>query len=285
LIDQLREQEGVGILCGVFDVSRSSYYEYRQRRNTPNSARLQLRDKITTLFRLSRNAAGSRSLKDMMRAHGHRIGRYKVRQLMAEANLVCKQPGPPKYKLTGSERIDSPNRLDRQFTVAAPNQVWCGDISYIWTGRRWHYLAAVMDLYRRRIVGWALAARADAELAVRALDMAYEHRGRPQSVMFHSDQGCQYASGLFTQRLKQLRIGQSMSRRGNCWDNAPMERVFRSLKTEWVPANGYRCESEAKRDLSYYLMDYYNWVRPHAFNDGTPPAKAENQLKQLSGNT
>jgi putative transposase len=279
----LREQEDVGILCVAFDVSRSSYYDYLQRRNRPNAQRLELRNKVTQLFVRSRNAAGSRSLKDMMRALGHRIGRYKVRQLMAEADLVCKQPGAHRYKPAEDQRVDIPNRLDRQFTVDAPDQVWCGDISYIWTGRRWHYLAAVLDLYRRRIVGWALSTRADSELAIRALDMAYEQRGRPQSLMFHSDQGCQYGSGIFRQRLAQLGIVQSMSRRGNCWDNAPMERLFRSLKTEWVPTSGYASEWEAKSDLNYYLMDYYNWMRPHTFNNGLPPAKAENQSKQLSG--
>jgi putative transposase len=125
--------------------------------------------------------------------------------------------------------------------------------------------------------------RADAELAVRALEMAYEQRGRPEAVMFHSDQGSQYASRLFRQRLWRYKMTQSMSRRGNCWDNAPMERVFRSLKSEWVPTLGYPTVSEAARDLSYYLMDYYNWTRPHTFNDGVSPANAENLSKLLSG--
>jgi len=132
-------------------------------------------------------------------------------------------------------------------------------------------------------VGWALSDKADAPLAAKALEMAYEQRGRPDAVMFHSDQGSQYASRLFRQRLWRYRMVQSMSRRGNCWDNAPMERLFRSVKTEWVPGLGYDSESEAKRDLSFYLMDYYNWVRPHTFNEGVLPAKAENLSKSLSG--
>lgn len=259
----------------MFGVSRSSYYDHSRRQQKPNAARLQLRENLVRLFKLSRHAAGSRSLRDMMRAMGHRIGRYKVRQLMAEADLVSKQPRPPKYKSSGHERPDIPNRLDRQFTVTAPNQVWCGDISYIWTGRRWHYLAAVIDLYRRRVVGWALSIRPDGALAVKALDMAYEQRGKP--LTFHSDQGRQYASFQFTHRLAQLQITQSMSRRGNCWDNAPMERLFRSLKSEWIPEQGYRCELEARQDLGHYLMHYYNWLRPHTFNEGLAPALAENR--------
>lgn len=202
---------------------------------------------------------------------------------MREAKLTSKQPGPHSYKTAQVERLDIPNILDREFDVSAPDSVWCGDITYIWAEGRWHYLAVVLDLYRRRVVGWALSAKPDAELAVKALDMAYEQRGRPQGVMFHSDQGSQYVSRLFRQRLWRYRMTQSMSRRGNCWDNAPMEQLFRSLKSEWVPVTGYMSKAEAQRDISFYLMDYYNWSRPHQFNNGVPPAKAEALSNLLSG--
>ena len=187
MIDQLREQEAVEVICKAFDIAPSSYYEHKQRRQKPDIERLQLRSKVVELFRFSRNSAGARTLVDMMRELGFRIGRYKVGRLMDEANLICKQPGPHKYKLAEVERVDIPNLLDRQFDVAAADQVWCGDISYIWAGSRWHYLAAVLDLHRRRVVGWAMSDKADAQLAVKALEMAYEQRGRPSSVMFHSD--------------------------------------------------------------------------------------------------
>jgi transposase InsO family protein len=118
------------------------------------------------------------------------------------------------------------------------NRVWCGDITYIWAQGKWHYLAVVLDLCARRVVGWALSEKPDTDLVIKALDMAYEQRGRPQGLLFHSDQGSQYASRLFRQRLWRYRMRQSMSRRGNCWDNAPMERVFRSLQTEWIPIAG-----------------------------------------------
>jgi len=283
LIDQLRERESVEMICAAFDIAPSSYYEHRQSHQIVDVDRLLLRSKIKELFRLSRNSAGSRSLVGMMREQGHIIGRFKVSRLMTEANLVCKQPGPHKYKIANVERVDIPNHLDREFAPCAADQVWCGDITYIWAGNRWHYLAVVIDLYKRRIVGWALSTRANAELVTKALDLAFEQRGRPTGVMFHSDQGSQYASRVFRQRLWRYRMIQSMSRRGNCWDNAPMERLFRSLKTEWVPALGYTTQEEATRDLSFYLMNYYNWRRPHSFNNGLPPAKAENQSKQLSG--
>ena len=214
---------------------------------------------------------------------GVEIGRYKVRALMREAGLICKQPGPHAYKQATVERPDIPNVLDRQFDVEATNQAWCGDITYVWAQGRWYYLAVVLDLYARRVVGWALSSTADAALVVKALDMAYEQRGRPQRVLFHSDQGSQYASRHFRQRLWRYRIQQSMSRRGNCWDNAPMERLFRSLKSEWIPAMGYVSVTEAKRDISDYLMSYYNHQRPHQYNKGLAPARAEDQLNLLSG--
>ncbi len=219
----------------------------------------------------------------MMRALGHQIGRFKVRHLMKEAGLVSKQPGAHRYQVARSERPDIPNHLAREFAAPQPNQVWCGDITYVWAGGRWHYLAAVLDLHTRRVVGWAMSGRPDADLAVKALDMAYQQRGCPSGVLFHSDQGSQYGSRVFRQRLWRYRMTQSMSRRGNCWDNAPMERLFRSLKTEWLPTTGYMSLREAKRDISYYLMDYYNWRRPHQHNDGIPPAEAENRLNCVSG--
>ena len=123
----------------------------------------------------------------------------------------------------------------------------------------------------------------DAALVTKALSMAYQQRGRPRGVMFHSDQGSQYSSRQFRQHLWRYRMKQSMSRRGNCWDNAPMERLFRSLKSEWVPATGYASVAEATRDISHYLMVYYNRVRPHGYNCGIPPAKAENRPNLLSG--
>ncbi len=197
--------------------------------------------------------------------------------------LVSKQPGSHAYKQATVERPDIPNRLNREFATEHPNQVWCGDITYVWAQGRWHYLAAVLDLHTRRVIGWAFSAKPDAELVIKALDMAYEQRGKPQQVLFHSDQGSQYASRLFRQRLWRYRMQQSMSRRGNCWDNSPMERLFRSLKSEWVPSTGYLTAQEAQRDISHYLMHRYNWIRPHQFNDGLPPAVAEEKLNPLSG--
>nr|WP_321460891.1 IS3 family transposase [uncultured Vibrio sp.] len=281
LIDQLREHEPVKMLCVLFNVASSCYYEFKQRK--PDANRIRLSSRIKELFNMSRGAAGSRALVSMLRSENIDIGRFKVRKIMQEAGLMSKQPGSHRYKQAKSERLEIPNLLKREFSVVAPNRVWCGDITYIWSGSKWSYLAVVLDLFSRRVVGWSLSDKPDAELASKALDMAWEQRGRPQNVMFHSDQGCQYSSRKFRQRLWRYRITQSMSRRGNCWDNAPMERLFRSLKTEWVPATGYLTQTQAKKDISYYLMDYYNRQRPHQANDGLSPVNAENRLKSVSG--
>ncbi|HGM5230374.1 TPA: IS3-like element IS222 family transposase, partial [Serratia marcescens] len=278
LIDQLSEQESVEVVCSAFDVARSCYYVHRLRRRRVDARRVALRSQVNQLFSQSRGSAGSRSILGMLREEGVTIGRFRVRRLMRELGLVSKQPGSHAYKQATVERPDIPNRLNRKFATEHPNQVWCGDITYVWAQGRWHYLAAVLDLHTRRVIGWAFSAKPDAELVIKALDMAYEQRGRPQQVLFHSDQGSQYASRLFRQRLWRYRMQQSMSRRGNCWDNSPMERLFRSLKSEWVPSTGYLTAQEAQRDISHYLMHRYNWIRPHQFNDGLPPAVAEEKL-------
>ncbi|WP_141121762.1 IS3 family transposase [Pseudomonas aeruginosa] len=283
LIDQLSEQESVEVVCSAFDVARSCYYVHRLRRRRVDARRVALRSQVNQLFSQSQGSAGSRSILGMLREEGVTIGRFRVRRLMRELGLVSKQPGSHAYRQAMVERPDIPNRLNREFATEHPNQVWCGDITYVWAQGRWHYLAAVLDLHTRRVIGWAFSAKPDAELVIKALDMAYEQRGKPQQVLFHSDQGSQYASRLFRQRLWRYRMQQSMSRRGNCWDNSPMERLFRSLKSEWVPSTGYLTAQEAQRDISHYLMHRYNWIRPHQFNDGLPPAVAEEKLNPLSG--
>ncbi|CAI8883505.1 transposase [Pseudomonas jessenii] len=271
------------MLCEAFEVPRSCYYNYRLRRRTPDVERVRLRSRVNELFTQSRSAAGSRSIVSMMQEDGEQIGRFKVRGLMRELGLISKQPGSHSYKKATVERPDIQNILKQKFDVPAPNQVWRGDITYIWAQGKWHYLAVVMDLFARRVVGWALSNKPDSDLVIKALDMAYEQRGKPQGLLFHSDQGSQYGSRHFRQRLWRYRINQSMSRRGNCYDNSPMERVFRSLKTEWIPTVGYMTAQEAQRDISHYLMHRYNWIRPHQFNNGLAPAQSEKRLNVVSG--
>ncbi|AUH49380.1 IS3 family transposase [Chromobacterium sp. ATCC 53434] len=283
MVDQLSEQAPVDVVCGLFGISRSAFYDWKRRPRRVDVARLKLRSTLRELFVASRESAGSCSLVTLLAQAGWKAGRYLVRKLMRECHLRSKQPGHSKRVLS-EEKPDIPNRLNRQFYPDAPNQIWCGDITYIWAGGRWCYLAVVLDLFARRVVGWAMSERPDADLVIRALEHAYEQRGRPHRVLFHSDQGSQYGSVKFRQRLWRYQMEQSMSRRGNCWDNSPMERLFRSVKTERMPEAGYGSLTAARRDVGDYLMNWYNWRRPHRHNAGLPPAVREAQLNKLSGN-
>jgi putative transposase len=156
------------MVCKAFDVSRSSYYEYRHRRSTISAERLALRAEVRRLFKKSRRSAGSRTLVNMLNESSMVAGRFKVRRLMSELGLMSKQPGPRAYKTATVGRPDIPNHLAREFTVDRPNQVWCGDITYIWTGQRWSYLGVVVDLFARRLVGWVISSSPDAELTLHA---------------------------------------------------------------------------------------------------------------------
>ncbi|WP_156684050.1 IS3 family transposase, partial [Vibrio sp. UCD-FRSSP16_30] len=140
---------------------------------------------------------------------------------------------------------------------------------------RWAYLAVVLDLFARKPIGWAMSFSPDSQLTSKALKMAYESRGKPRGVMFHSDQGTHYTSRKFRQTLWRFQIKQSLSRRGNCWDNSPMERFFRSLKTEWMPACGYRNLTEAWNSIIGYIIRYYSQIRPHQYNGGLTPNESE----------
>lgn len=256
------------------EVNRSSFYDWLNRRGRVNPRREWLKAAAVKVHVASRRSAGSRTLSKTLQAQGYKVGRYMARSLMREANIVSHQRRPHKYKSSGTETLIAPHVLKRKFKVETTNQVWCGDITYIKAGKRWLYLAAVLDLYARRIVGWALSMISDATLACEALRMAGEMRGRPKQVLFHSDQGCQYTSHKFRDELAALEMEQSMSRKGECWDNSPMERFFGSLKSEWVPQEGYATEAEARADVMSYLM-YYNRTRLHSYNGYQSPIAME----------
>jgi len=262
-------------LCTAFGIHRSSYRYWRKQHELINPEQIRLHSEIRLAWNQSRGSAGARTLADMLTRNGFPLSRYRAGRLMKRLNLNSCQPGKHQYKQAHQEHVCLPNLLERQFAVPEPDRVWCGDMTYIWTGERWHYLAVVMDLFARKIIGWSLSAKADTELVSRALRMAYESRGQPANVMFHSDQGSQYTSLKYQQFVWCYRMRQSVSRRGNCWDNAPMERFFRSLKTEWVPAHGYLNKDEAQRQIHSYIMDYYNTARPHHYNGGLTPEESE----------
>jgi putative transposase len=258
-------------------VKRSSYDYYRRHAHKDNPERGRLKAKVIALHQASRGADGSRTISGKLQQQGEAVGRYKARSLMQEAGLESKQPRGHRYKVAEKPAQVADNHLSREFTVERPNQVWCGDVTYVWSGTRWLYLALVIDLYARRIVGWACSTSPDSNLTIQALRVAYEARGRPNNLMFHSDQGCHYTSKVFQQQLWRYQIRQSMSRRGNCWDNSPMERCFRSFKSEWMPKTFYSSYEQAEKDILQYIK-YYNGDRVHSYNDYLTPIEAEKKI-------
>ncbi|WP_230578418.1 IS3 family transposase [Xenorhabdus bovienii] len=224
----------------------------------------------------------------MLTNEGTPVGRWLARRLMQEGGLQSRQPGAHRYRPPGKEHVASPDFLQQHFAPASPNTRWCGDITYIRTQEGWRYLAVMMDLFSRRVVGMAISSSPDAELVCRALSNALETRPIEGRLIFHSDQGSQYSSKRFRRLLWRNQIIQSMSRRGCCYDNSPMERIFRSLKSEWVPPEGYQDMHDAMRDITQYLGGYYNYIRPHCFNGGISPVEYEKQweeAKRVSGSS
>lgn len=254
-----REQGSVAKLCLLFNMGRSSF-EYRIRhKNIVCPERERLKNLATDIHKASRGAAGARTIAGELTQKGESVGRYKAASLMKEANITSKQPHKHRYKIAEDESKIAPNLLQRKFSVDGPNQVWCGDVTYIWAGTQWLYLAVVMDLFKRRIVGWSCSTSPDTNLTCAALRTAY----------------CHYTSIQYRQMLWRYQIKQSMSRRGNCWDNAVMERFFRSYKTEWMPKNGCPSFNEAETDTLNYIHRHYNLVRGHSYNNYLSPIAAE----------
>ena len=257
----------VTVLCKVMRVSRSGFYDYLKRHQQgpvldPGEERL--KSQMRQIFKSSRGSYGSRRMMEQLGKDGFPIGRFKTRRLMRELGLKAK--APRRYKVTTDSRHSfqtAPNVLDRQFDVQTPDSVWTADISYMWTLEGWLYLAVVMDLYSRRIVGWAMDKRMKTDLVLNALAMAYWHRKPPKGLLHHSDRGSQYACPDYQKRLEQYGMRASMSRKGDCWDNAPMERFFRSLKSERLKLCRFETRASARNEVLDYIA-FYNGLRLHS---------------------
>jgi len=286
----IRAQAGrypVNLLCRLLGLPRSAYYAWRDQpgRVIPPQE-LALRRRMKALFRASRDSLGSRMMMKNLRDEGFAIGRDRTRRLMKALNLKVKQKR--KYKVTTDSRHALPvaeNVLNRAFSPAAPNQVWGTDITYLWTQQGWVYLAVVIDLYSRRVVGWAMDRRMQKALVIRALLMAINLRQPPPGLLHHSDRGSQYASHAYQALLKQHGVICSMSRKGNCWDNSPVERFFSSLKREWTGDRLYRTREQAIADVREYVAVYYNAKRLHSTLGYKTPMNYEKDLNKVSGNS
>jgi len=254
----------VTILCKVMEVSRSGFYQYAFRDPKDNTDETALKSRIRSIFKEHRGKYGTRRIMKQINAEGHEIGIYKTRRLMRDLGLKAKSPR--RFKVTTDSRHKYPvasNTLDRRFDVAEPNTVWTADITYIWTLKGWLYLAIIMDLYSRQIVGWAIDDRMKKQLTIDALTMAYWRRKPREGLLHHSDRGSQYACYEYQNCLESYSIVPSMSRKGNCWDNSPTERFFRSLKSERLSDYVFGDKKSAIMQVIDYIS-YYNGIRLHS---------------------
>jgi putative transposase len=264
LITQWEEKAPITQLCSVLEVSRSGLYAARKRQTQPLSI---CPDSVhvKAAFEASGRSYGSRRLSQALKAQDVHIGRHRARTLMRANGL--RSQWKRKFVHTTDSRHGLPvagNVLDRRFYPVAPDQAWSCDITYIRTRSGWLYLAAVLDLYSRRIVGWSMAPNMPADLTCSALRMAIVSRRPKPGLLVHSDRGSQYASEAHTKLLAEHGLIGSMSRKGNCWDNAVMERFFLNLKMERVWQRDYANHAEAKIDIADYIAGFYNPVRLHS---------------------
>jgi len=269
----------IRLMCRALAVSAAGYYAWRVR---PESARSvsdrTTRSAIRVIHRDSRETYGSPRIWDALVKQGHRIGEHRVARLMRQDGIRAKTV--TKWRTTTQSNHQWPvaaNTLNRQFTVAAPNRVWAGDITYVWTLEGWLYLAVLLDLYSRRVVGWAMSQRITVELTEQALTMALAKRAPTAGLLHHSDRGSQYAATSYQRVLDAYGLLPSMSRKGNCWDNACVESFFGTLKRELVDQRRYVTREEARQDIFEYIEVFYNRQRRHSTLGYHSPAEYEAQ--------
>jgi len=270
-------------MCQALGVSRGGFYEWMSRPEAPRTqANRQLVVHIRTSFEQSDKTYGARRVVRDLQAWGHRCGRHRIERLMKLEGLKAR---PKRRRLpfdTGErpEHAIAPNLLDRQFEADGPNRRWVADFTYVWTDEGWLYVAVVLDLFSRRIVGWSMAREMTAQLVTDALVMAIWRRGRPKELLHHSDQGSQYTSEQFQRLLLEQGITCSMSRQGDVWDNAAMESFFSSLKTERVNRKVYATRDQAKADVFDYIERFYNPVRRHSTLGYVSPVEFEKSAEK-----
>jgi transposase InsO family protein len=220
---------------------------------------------IKALHKISKQSYGSRRMTKALLNHGYNIGRFKVRRLMRQNEISCKQRR--RYTVTTQskhELVVANNLLNREFNVTRPNEKWVSDITYLWTLEGWLYVAAVLDLFSRRVIGWSISDSMKIDLVENAFEMARRRRQPAAGFLHHSDRGVQYASERYQMLLKKNGAVVSMSRKGNCWDNAVMERFFGSMKSERTDGKLYFTKSEAMHDVIDFIENFYNSQRLHS---------------------
>lgn len=268
----------VAWLCEALGVSRSGFHAWLGR--VP-SARARsdeiLGTKVRASFIASYRTYGARRVWHDLLAEGHSCGLHRIERLMRQQALKARPRRRGLPRDDGQRSVIAGNVLDRQFSAEAPNQKWIADFTYIWTAEGWLYVAAVIDLFSRRVVGWSMSATMTAQLVTDALIMAIWRRGAPDALLHHSDQGSQYTSEQFQRLMADNGVTCSMSRSGNVWDNAAMESFFSSLKTERIARKTYRTRNQAKAEVFDYIERFYNPTRRHSTLGYLSPMDFERQ--------
>jgi putative transposase len=266
-IEDRRADYPVTILCDVLGVSPAGYYAWRSRPESPRSAANRaIVDDIKQVHRDTSGRYGSPRIHAELKARGRGASRGRIERLMRHHGIRAIMARSHRARTTDSRHDHpiAPNLLDRNFTADAPNRIWLADITYVETDQGWLYLATVLDLYSRKIVGWAMADHLRADLPLAALKMAISAQRPAPGLIHHSDRGVQYASADYREVLQSAGFKASMSRRGDCYDNAPMESFFHTLKTELVHHQKYATREEATRDIFAYIEGFYNRIRRHS---------------------
>jgi len=261
-----RKDYPIGIMCRLLSASRSGYHRWIKRKFSAREfENRRLFEIILFHYKKSKRTYGLPRILAAIRRQGLKVNKKRVARLMRENNIKAKTKR--RFKATtvqNSKAAASENLLNQNFTASSENQIWTGDITYLWTKEGWLYLAVVMDIYSRKIVGWSIDSSLSTELVIRALMMAVVHRNPQRGIIFHSDRGSQYTSSPFRELLKNFGVVQSMSSTGNCYDNAITESFFHTLKTELTYWEKYQTREEAKRSIFEYIEINYNRQRLHS---------------------
>jgi putative transposase len=270
-------------MCKVLEVFRSGYYAWLKRPDSDRKKRRRkLKKRIHQIFLSSRRLYGSPKITRVLREEGIRVGQKTVARIMRESGLRSRTVR--KYKATTNSKHNNPvdeNILNQTFTAERPNQIWMADITYVWTTEGWLYVASIMDLYTRKIVGWRAASRMTKELVLAALAQAYEREKPDAGVLHHSDRGSQYASKEYQEKLVEYQMVGSMSRKGNCYDNACIESFHSVIKRELIHLEKYETRERAKRDIWEYIELWYNRKRIHSSIGYKTPVQYQSMYYQM----
>jgi transposase InsO family protein len=275
----------VSVLCRVLEVSRTGFYAWvRRPPSAQATADQQLGVRVVAIHRRSRGTYGAPRVHAELQAEGTRTSRKRVARLMRRHQVAGRRP--TRWRRTTDSRHGhaiAPNRLARRFTVDAPNRVWVADLTYIWTWEGWLYLAVIVDLFARRVVGWALADHLRTDLALDALRMAVGRRRPPAGLVHHSDRGVQYASEAYRTALDHADMVSSMSRKADCWDNAVAESFFGTVKTELIEREPWATRRQARAATIDYIEGFYNSRRRHSFLGYRSPLEFEHVCETAKG--